>query len=100
MRCTAEIPDYISADQNETDTPDEAWILYPGNMLDNEKNAPMTTANQADRPDEACTRNIAEQMVDNSVLRNAVDVIACTTTFPGDSLYSNLLNEAYGKEIW
>ena len=32
--------DYISADQNETDTPDEAWILYLRHMLDNEKNAP------------------------------------------------------------
>ena len=29
--------DYISADQNETDTPDEAWILYLRYRLDNEK---------------------------------------------------------------
>ena len=32
--------DYISADQNETDTPDEAWILYLRYRLDHETNAP------------------------------------------------------------
>lgn len=92
--------DYISADQNETDTPDEAWILYLRHMLDNEKNAPYDYSKiKLIASDEVGTRNIAEQMVDNSVLRNAVDVIGLHYTTFGDS-YTNLLNEAYGKEIW
>lgn len=37
--------------------------------------------------------------MDNSQLRNAVDVIGLHYTTFGDS-YTNLLNEAYGKEIW
>ncbi|MBQ8824532.1 MAG: hypothetical protein IJZ64_04795, partial [Ruminococcus sp.] len=38
-------------------------------------------------------------MVENNALRNAVDVIGLHHTTYGDS-YTNLLNEAYGKEIW
>ena len=92
--------DYISADQNETDTPDEAWILYLRYRLDNEKNAPYDYSKiKIIASDEVGTRNIAEQMVDNSQLRNAVDVIGLHYTTFGDS-YTNLLNEAYGKEIW
>ena len=69
-------------------------------MLDNEKNAPYDYSKiKLIASDEVGTRNIAEQMVDNSVLRNAVDVIGLHYTTFGDS-YTNLLNEAYGKEIW
>lgn len=92
--------DYISADQNETDTPDEAWILYLRYRLDHETNAPYDYGKiKIIASDEVGTRNIAEQMVDNSALRNAVDVIGLHYTTYGDS-YTNLLNEAYGKEIW
>ncbi|WP_302340387.1 glycosyl hydrolase family 59 [uncultured Ruminococcus sp.] len=92
--------DYISADQNETDTPDEAWILYLRYRLDHETNAPYDYSKiKIIASDEVGSRNIAEQMVDNSVLRNAVDVIGLHYTTFGDS-YTNLLNEAYGKEIW
>lgn len=49
--------------------------------------------------DEVGTRNIAAQMVENASLRNAIDVIGLHYTTFGDS-YTNLLNEAYGKEIW
>lgn len=92
--------DYISADQNETDTPDEAWILYLRYRLDHETNAPYDYSKiKIIASDEVGTRNIAEQMVDNSALRNAVDVIGLHYTTYGDS-YTNLLNEAYGKEIW
>lgn len=92
--------DYISADQNETDTPDEAWILYLRYRLDHETNAPYDYSKiKIIASDEVGTRNIAEQMVDNSALRNAVDVIGLHYTTFGDS-YTNLLNEAYGKEIW
>lgn len=92
--------DYISADQNETDTPDEAWILYLRYRLDHETNAPYDYSKiKLIASDEVGTRNIAEQMVDNSALRNAVDVIGLHYTTFGDS-YTNLLNEAYGKEIW
>lgn len=92
--------DYISADQNETDNPDEAWILYLRYRLDHETNAPYDYSKiKIIASDEVGTRNIAEQMVDNSSLRNAVDVIGLHYTTYGDS-YTNLLNEAYGKEIW
>ncbi len=92
--------DYISADQNETDTPDEAWILYLRYRLDHENNAPYDYSKiKLIASDEVGTRNIAEQMVDNANLRNAVDVIGLHYTTYGDS-YTNLLNEAYGKEIW
>ena len=81
--------DYISADQNETDTPDEAWILYLRHMLDNEKNAPYDYSKiKLIASDEVGTRNIAEQMVDNSVLRNAVDVIGLHYTTFVDSYQS------------
>jgi len=92
--------DYISADQNETDTPDEAWILYLRYRLDHETNAPYDYSKiKLIASDEVGTQNIAEQMVDNNALRNAVDVIGLHYTTYGDS-YTNLLNEAYGKEIW
>lgn len=92
--------DYISADQNETDTPDEAWILYLRYRLDHETNTPYDYGKiKIIASDEVGTRNIAEQMVDNSALRNAIDVIGLHYTTYGDS-YTNLLNEAYGKEIW
>lgn len=92
--------DYISADQNETDTPDESWILYFRYRLDNEKDAPYDYSKiKLVASDEVGTRHIAEQMVDSSDLRNAVDVIGLHYTTFGDS-YTNLLNEAYGKEIW
>ncbi len=92
--------DYISADQNETDLPDEAWILYLRYRLDNETNAPYDYSKiKLVASDEVGTRNIAEQMVDNNALRNAIDVIGLHYTTFGDS-YTNLLNEAYGKEIW
>lgn len=92
--------DYISADQNETDAPDEAWILYLRYRLDHETNVPYDYSKiKLIASDEVGSRNIAEQMVDNSALRNAVDVIGLHYTTYGDS-YTNLLNEAYGKEIW
>lgn len=92
--------DYISADQNETDTPDEAWILYLRYRLDHETNVFYDYSKiKIIASDEVGTHSIAEQMVDNSVLRNAVDVIGLHYTTYGDS-YTNLLNEAYGKEIW
>ena len=92
--------DFISADQSETDMADEAWILYLRYRLDHETNAPYDYSKiKLVASDEAGTRNIAAQMVENNLLRNAVDVIGLHYTTQGDS-YTNLLNEAYGKEIW
>ncbi len=92
--------DYISADANETDTADETWILYLRGRLDNEKDAPYDFKKiKLVASDEVGTRNIAAQMVENFKLRNAVDVIGLHYNTYGDS-YTNLLNEAYGKEIW
>lgn len=92
--------DYISADQSETDAPDEAWILYLRYRLDNEQNTPYDYSKiKLIASDEVGTRNIASQMVDNADLRDSVDVIGLHYTTYGDS-YTSLLNEAYGKEIW
>ena len=92
--------DFISADANETDTADETWILYLRGRLDQEKDAPYDFQKiKLIASDEVGTRNIAAQMVENYKLRNAVDVIGLHYNTYGDS-YTNLLNEAYGKEIW
>lgn len=92
--------DFISADSNETDTADETWILYLRGRLDMEKDAPYDFQKiKLVASDEVGTRNIAAQMVENFKLRNAVDVIGLHYNTYGDS-YTNLLNEAYGKEIW
>ena len=91
---------FISADQNETDTTDEAWILFLRYRLDHEKKAPYDYRKiKIVASDEVGTRNVAAQMVENAPLRNAIDVIGLHDTTFGDS-YTNLLNEAYGKEIW
>lgn len=92
--------DFISADVSGTDSADETWILYLRGRLDMEQNAPYDFQKiKLVASDEAGTRNIAAQMVENFKLRNAVDVIALHHNTYGDS-YTNLLNEAYGKEIW
>lgn len=92
--------DFISADSNETDSADETWILYLRARLDNEQDPPYDFRKiKLVASDEAGTRNIAAQMVENFKLRNAVDVIGLHYNTYGDS-YTNLLNEAYGKEIW
>lgn len=92
--------DFISADANETDTADETWILYLRGRLDQEQDAPYDFQKiKLIASDEVGTRNIAAQMVENYKLRNAVDVIGLHYNTYGDS-YTNLLNEAYGKEIW
>ncbi|MDE6019372.1 MAG: hypothetical protein K2H01_00015, partial [Ruminococcus sp.] len=92
--------DFISADSNETDSADETWILYLRGRLDMEQNAPYDFQKiKLVASDEVGTRNIAAQMVENFKLRNAVDVIGLHYNTYGDS-YTNLLNEAYGKEIW
>lgn len=91
---------FISADQNETDTTDEAWILFLRYRLDHEKKTPYDYRKiKIVASDEVGTRNVAAQMVENASLRNAIDVIGLHYTTFGDS-YTNLLNEAYGKEIW
>lgn len=92
--------DFISADVNGTDSADETWILYLRGRLDMEQNTPYDFQKiRIVASDEMGTRNIAAQMVENFKLRNAVDVIALHHNTYGDS-YTNLLNEAYGKEIW
>ncbi len=92
--------DFISADANETDTADESWILYLRGRLDQEEDAPYDFQKiKLIASDEVGTRNIAAQMVENYKLRNAVDIIGLHYNTYGDS-YTNLLNEAYGKEIW
>lgn len=91
---------FISAEQNETDRIDESWILFLRYRLDHEVRAPYDYRKiKLVASDEVGTRNIAAQMVENASLRNAIDVIGLHYTTFGDS-YTNLLNEAYGKEIW
>lgn len=92
--------DYISADQNETDAPDESWILYLRDRLDHDGNAPYDFSRiRLIASDEVGSNQIAGQMADNQDLRNAVNVIGLHYTTHGNT-YTGLLNEAYGKEIW
>ncbi len=92
--------DFISVDQNETNIPDESWILYFRYRLDNEKNQLYDYSKiRFIASDEVGSIQIADQMVNNVSLRNAVSVIGLHYTTTGNA-YTGLLNESYGTEIW
>ncbi|MGN0621290.1 MAG: family 16 glycoside hydrolase [Porcipelethomonas sp.] len=92
--------DYISADGNETEKADGEWIVYFSERLKNETDLRYDYSKiRIIASDEPGTRNIAESMINNEDLRNAVDVIGLHYTTYGDE-NTAVLNEKYGKEIW
>ncbi len=91
---------HISPDANETDSADEDWIIYFADKLRNDKTIPYDTASiKIVASDEVGTRTIAEKMVDNKALRDAVDIIGLHYTTYGDANTKRLFEE-HGKEIW
>lgn len=92
--------DYVSADSNETGKADAQWIIYFSHRLKEEKNTRYDySAIKIVASDEVGTRNIAAQMMENSSLREAIDVIGLHYTTYGDE-NTEILNSKYGKEIW
>lgn len=92
--------DYISPDANETDHADVDWLIYFAKALREQENPPYDFANiRIVASDEVGTRTIAEEMIMNESLRNAVDVIGLHYTTYGDD-NTQFLHDVHGKEIW
>ncbi len=92
--------DFISPDANETDHADTQWLIYFAKRLRSETDAPYDfSAIRLVASDEVGTRTVAQEMVDNADLRDAIDVIGLHYTTYGDD-NTQLLHEVYGKEIW
>lgn len=91
---------HISPDANETGDADEDWLVYFADRLRNDKTIPYDTASiKIVASDEVGTRTIAEKMLKNEALRNAVDIIGLHYTTFGDDNTKRLFTD-YGKEIW
>lgn len=91
---------YISADKNETKSPDADWIIYLHNQLKNDKDTPYDFSQlKLVASDENGSAKLPTLMHQNADLRNAVDVISMhyqSHTQP----YMNEMNDKYHKEIW
>ncbi len=92
--------DYISPDANETDHADVEWLIYFAKRLRGEENPPYDfTKIRLIASDEVGSRTIAEEMLQNEALRDAIDVIGLHYTTYGDE-NTHKLHETYHKEIW
>ncbi len=95
--------DYVSADRNEIGDPDYEWIKYLRKNLDS---AAQETGAKYDysqikliASDEVGHFKIADEMMTDSELRDAVDVMGLHySTWPGENALK--LKKEYGKEIW
>ncbi len=92
--------DYISPDVSAAEHPDTEWLIYFAKALREQENPPYDfSAIKLVASDEAEGRSIAQEMLMNEQLRDAVDVIGLHyTTFGDDN--TQLLHDVYGKEIW
>lgn len=92
--------DFISPDANETEHADVTWLLYFAEHLKQETDAPYDfTKIKIVASDEVGSRTIAEEMLANEKLRDAVDVIGLHYTTWGDE-HTRRLHDEFGKEIW
>ncbi len=92
--------DYLSPDANETDKADTAWLIYFSNCLKTQENPPYDFSSiKLVASDEVGSRTIAQAMLENEALRDAIDVIGLHYTTYGDD-NTQLLHDVYGKEIW
>lgn len=91
---------HISADANEADFIDFDWIIYIANRLENETDERYDYGEiKIVASDEVGTWKIADAMMENEELRDAVDILAehyNTWASPN----ARKLNSDYGKEIW
>ena len=91
---------HISADGNEPDKIDTEWIIYFADRLENETDERYDYgAIKIVASDEVGSWNIAEEMMKNEELRNAVDVLGeHYNTWASEN--AKILNKTYGKELW
>ncbi|HHT88445.1 MAG TPA: glycosyl hydrolase family 59 [Clostridiales bacterium] len=91
---------YISADANEPNKIDAEWIIYLSEHLKNETNSRYDYSEiKIVASDEVGSWKIADEMISNEQLRNAVDVLGVHyNTYASDNAIK--LHEEYGKEIW
>ena len=94
---------YVSADRNEIGKPDTEWIKYLRKHLDSsaaEKGAKYDYSKiKLIASDEVGHYSIADEMMKDTELRNAVDVLGFHySTWSSKNALE--LKEKYGKEIW
>ncbi|MBQ8108321.1 MAG: DUF1080 domain-containing protein [Ruminococcus sp.] len=91
--------DYVSAVQNER-AYDADWIKYLSAHLKAESDAPYDYSKiKIVGGDEVCTWNIADEMLYDEQLRDAIDVAGSHyTSWSSES--ARELAEKYGKELW
>lgn len=91
---------HISADMNEADKVDTDWIIYFADKLNNETDQRYDYSQiKIVASDEIGSWKIADEMMTNETLREAVDILAeHYNTWASDK--AKMLNKSYGKEIW
>lgn len=91
---------HISADGNAPDKIDTEWIIYFADRLENETDERYDYGTiKIVASDEVGSWNIAEEMMKNEELRNAVDVLGeHYNTWASEN--AKILNKTYGKELW
>ncbi len=91
---------HLSADANEADHIDSDWIIYFADRLENETDERYDYgAIKIVASDEVGTWKIADEMMKNEALRDAVDILGeHYNTWASDN--AKLLNTQFGKEIW
>ncbi len=95
--------DYISADRNETNEPDIEWIKYLRNHLDSAAEEAGARYDYSKikliASDEVGHYKIADEMMKDAELRDAVDVLGFHySTWSSENALK--LKKEYGKEIW
>lgn len=91
--------DYVSAVQNERDA-DLEWVKYLAASLRGEKNCPYDFSKiKIVGGEEVCTWNFADNMLQDSELMEAVDVIGSHYTSRSTENAQVIANEI-GKELW
>lgn len=91
---------HVSPDSNETWKIDAEWLIYFSERLKAETNCRYDYSDiKIVASDEVCAWQIADEMMKNERLRNAVDILGehYNTHASENAL---LLNKKYGKEIW
>jgi len=91
--------DYVSSTQNERDADDE-WTKFLSAKLKAEKNCPYDYSKiKIVAGEEVCTWNIADRMLSDQELMNAIDVVGSHyTSFSTNN--AKLLAQQNGKELW
>ncbi|MBQ8781768.1 MAG: glycosyl hydrolase family 59 [Oscillospiraceae bacterium] len=91
---------HISADANEADVIDSDWIIYFADRLENETDECYNYGEiKIVASDEVGSWKIADAMMENEELRDAVDILGeHYNTWANDKVKT--LNKVYNKEVW